>query len=314
MLNQPSSLILPKLHRLAVGQDENFLTGYLAHIISTYLEIDHHCAIALLRCICPVGLPVSDQDAASIEVETQFSTPFGTPDIVLRGLDSIVFIEAKVESPFGPDQLDRYQKALSKRDESQKTLGTLTRYAIAIEDGPADYNVRWYEVANTLSLISPETEVGEYLKNEFLGLLRYRGVTMDPVSWELEEGVRSFRSLVDMLGEALRLNGIQSSRSGAWDWQGYYIDNKHFFVGIYFNEPNVIWINSEVDLDAPMSKEPELGQIDDRRWNFKIDLATEQVYFFARSRASQLQFLERWVREAVEYGRSLIDGDEEVFN
>ena len=311
VLKQPSSLSLPKLHRLAGGQDENFLTEYLAHVILAFQEIDRKSAIALLRCICPEGLPFSSQDTDSIVVETQFSTAFGTPDLVLRVHDSIVFIEVKVDAPFEPTQLDRYRKALTERSESQKTLGTLTRYANAVEDGPADYNVRWYNVANELSLISPKTEVGKYLKNEFLELLRYRGITMDPVSWELAEGVRSFRSLVDMLGEALRQNEVQLTRSGAWDWQGYYLEHKRFFIAFYFDEPSVLCINTQVDVVTPISNELKLGQIDDRRWTYKIDLSTEQVHFYARSRASQQQFLEQFVSAAIDYGRSLIDANAE---
>ena len=130
---------------------------------------------------------------------------------------------------------------------------------------------------------------------------------MDPVSWELAEGVRSFRSLADMLGEALRLKNIQHQRSGAWDWRGYYLERKRFFIGFYFDEPSVLCINTEVDVASPIPKELKLGQIDDRRWNYKTDLATEQVHFYARSRASQLQFLERFVIEAIDYGRNLID-------
>lgn len=312
VLNQPSSLSLPRLHRLASGQDENFLTECLAHVIQAFLEMERKSAIALLRCICPKGLPISSQDTDSIVVETQFSTPSGRiPDLVLRGHDSIVFIEVKVDSGFGSNQLENYRTDLSERNESQRTLGTLTRYAIATEDGPADFNRRWYDVASTLCLISPETEVGKYLKNEFLELLRYRGITMDPVSWELAEGVRSFRSLIDMLGEAVRQKEVQHTRSGAWDWQGYYLERKRFFIGIYFDEPSVLCINTVVDVATPIPKELKLGQIDDRRWSYRTDLATEQVHFYARPRASQQQFLEQFVSEAIDFGRNLIDANAE---
>ena len=38
MAQQPSNHLLPRLHRLAKGQDENFLTECLAYVLSTFLK------------------------------------------------------------------------------------------------------------------------------------------------------------------------------------------------------------------------------------------------------------------------------------
>ncbi len=310
MSDLPTSFCLSKLHALAHAQDENFITTSLAHVLVVYLETEEECAMRLLRYLYPKEFQMDSQLVSTMSVYTQYTTDFGVPDIVIKGADSILYIEAKVDSGFGEKQLERYAAALEGERESNKYLVTLTRYAVDNGSKATVRNLRWYELADEFASLHPNTDVGAYLKAEFLDLLKYRGITMETVSWELTEGVRSFRNLVDMIGEALRLRNVSiHQKSGAWDYYGYYIVEKRMFIGFYLNEPAVLVIETDKPIVIPDDYEPELGQIERGKWTYSIDLSSEDAHFFSRSRASQLQFLESWVGNAVKIGLALFDQD-----
>ena len=130
---------------------------------------------------------------------------------------------------------------------------------------------------------------------------------MEQTNWQLVEGVKALKNLIGMLGEALSATNIKIySKSGAWEWMGYYIEDKKFFVGVYYDEPNLIILNTEVALNDNIPKEPEKGRYVDNGWQNELDLQSESVYFFSRSKASQAACLEEFVKESVDYGKQLI--------
>ena len=81
MAQQPSNHLLPGLHRLAKGQDENFLTECLAYVLSTFLKIETNSAERLLECLSgPVR--ISTHTETAISVHTQFPIDAGAVDLV----------------------------------------------------------------------------------------------------------------------------------------------------------------------------------------------------------------------------------------
>ena len=130
---------------------------------------------------------------------------------------------------------------------------------------------------------------------------------METVSWELKEGVRSFRSLVDMIGEALRLHDIAiHQKSGAWNYYGYYVAEGGMFVGFYLDEPTVVVVETTRQTTKADDFEPEVGQFENGKWTNSVELSSESVHFFSRSRASQMQFLEAWIGDSVDFGQKVL--------
>lgn len=301
-MNQKSKSLLSRLHHLTSHQDENFLTESLAYILSIYLVDEPQSAICLLRYICSEKLLIPKDNLNSVNIHTQFLTKYGTPDLVLSWTDSIVFIEVKVDSGFGIEQLDRYRSALLERSENNKALVTLTRYPLNTLEGNVDHSIRWFKLAELFNDLSPEGDVGKYLKNEFLMLLRYRGLIMDSISSELAKGVYSFRCLIDMLEEAVRSNGLSIyQRSGAWDWQGFYVDNKRLFIGIYFSEPTIISINTEIEIPEPIPEDITFGKIENNKWSCSLKIINGDEDFFEKTQGDQLLYIEGLIKEPIKY-------------
>ncbi len=91
-------------------------------------------------------------------------------DLVISCEKYVMFIENKVESHEGDEQLDRYTQALHENHpDKTKLLAYCTKYADPKEhqDKQVDfYQFRWYEIASFLETFSPEPVVKSYL--EFL--------------------------------------------------------------------------------------------------------------------------------------------------
>ena len=116
-------------------------------------------------------------------------------------------------------------------------MATITRYPYSFyqEDTTEqpDIDIRWHQIVEWLEAVKPLLEITKQIVNQFIDFLRRRGIAMDKVSWNLVEGILSFRNLLSMISEALTAVKTPLYRSSAaWDWYGYYIEDKKFFVGI----------------------------------------------------------------------------------
>ncbi len=316
MARLPSSHLLPRLHLLArseKSEDENFLTECLAYVLSTFLEIEPESAEPLLARLCgPLRMSAHGDKSESIAVHTQYSTNNnGVVDLVLKTDDAIAYVEVKVDAVLGEDQLDRYRKALRQERENHKALGTLTRHVCNFKNGLIDFSTTWYEIGEAVRSIRPSTKIGKYARNEFFNLLRHRGLTMKRVSWELKKGIRSMGNLAKMLEGALRDNGFETrpalgGRGEAYFGYYFHMNDKKFFAGMYFDYPGFIYISNEDSISLPA--EIEIGEkLDEHRWEFAIDLYTEEAHFFARTLPSQRGFVDEQIRKTTQYISKLID-------
>ena len=242
--------LLVSLHNLASSQDENFLTEIFAFLLNFFSIHENKSAIQIMNLITDGKFRPSVKDLNSIDITTQINTSEGRPDIKIETKTHLIYIEVKVDSDFGTDQLKRYKKALSL---SQKTtlLITLTRYHHVLHkaDIPPDFGVRWSQLSDWLNELNLINNVSIFVTNQFITLLKKRGVAMKEISWQLKDGITGLINLIDVISEALAATNINKiKKSAGWDWRGYYIEEK-FFVGIYFNQPNLIIFNLNFLID-----------------------------------------------------------------
>jgi len=303
-----ANYMLPALHRLASGQDENFITEAFAFVMKFLIVNEPAAATLLLNYVTNGFLSTTNKDIQTVDVKTQVSTALGRPDLVLSTDDCLVYIEIKVDASFGDCQLSRYRDQLQMSGASNTMLVAITRYPITKQQKclPPDHSLRWHHIADFCTDLQIRGEVASYVMSEFLNLISARGLTMNKVRWEMIEGVRSFLALVDMLAEALAAKDIAIRNSAAQEWRGFYIEKKTFFVGMYFSDPGVVVLNSEVALKEKAVKDLKLGKFQDGQWRNELNLTAEETHFFARSRASQIQCLEQFIQESLDYGKTLV--------
>jgi hypothetical protein len=245
------------------------------------------------------------------------TTDQGRPDLEIRSLNQLVFIEAKVESGIGDGQLQRYRAELSSRCPRSR-LVVLTRYAADLpvkECDPADIFIRWYEVAEFINRLSLSHPTSKYLANQFLEFLKERGMTIERIGWELTSGVRSLMSLIDMLAKAAEALGLKKGRTAFAEydpWIGFFLANKRYWAGVTLLTANQVYFNTytlKVDKAKAESFGLASGLFDSNapnetlgptRWQRILDLESEDSHFFARTKESQLRYLEQFLRDFVD--------------
>jgi hypothetical protein len=158
----------------------------------------------------------------------------------------------------------------------------------------------------------------ENFLTEALAHLSERNMAMGQVTWELSGGVRALRTLNDTLCEAANACGLQAQPVGGRSDLGVYLDKRKYWIGIEYDYPEnlLFWTHSsKVDKDAAerlgingiyeWTSEPGHG------WKRSLNLGSEEVHFFARSGASQLQLLEQFLRECLDTVKQIeIRGEE----
>lgn len=133
-------------------------------------------------------------------------------------------------------------------------------------------------------------------------------MTVEKVEWQYLDGTRAFRHLINMVSKALEVAQISVYRaSAAWDSMGFYIDNKHFWVGIEYSWPEVLqFYFDEASVDMDKFKELGRGRLFDGKPLFELDLTAEATHFFSRTADSQLALIKEFLESASRDARSCV--------
>lgn len=191
----------------------------------------------------------------------------------------------------------------------------------------------WLEAELNQGLADPACQ---YLTAEFLDFLRGRGLGLIPVRSQLSKAINAYQgkmgphsvlekrirslkriaaepklqpltSLLTLMDQALQV--LQLSERPRLDsgkphggWIGYNINSMEYFFCIYFKDPDAIVFETfdrEVDQEACSGRGGETfvswGAL---RWRDILDLADPTVDFFTKPKGTQINILERFVRDS----------------
>ncbi len=304
-----SNNLLVSLYKWASRQDENFLTEAFVHLLRHLLDTEPIAAATILNKLTNGVLNLLPQQAATVNVATQVSTSQGRPDIEIRTVDCLVYVEVKVLAELGHLQLKRYRELLCTSDFERTTLVLLTRRLPDIPtDEQPDLAIQWHQIAvwleQELLEWNTQQESSFFLVNQFLNFLKARGMTVERVGWELVPGVESMRNLLALMESALEAERIPHKRGTGWYWLGYSLEDGVDFFFIWLEQPAMLGFRTyKRKLDLQRCEALGLTRVWSEkpvglRWGNVLDFESEDVHFFARSKASQLQVIERFLRES----------------
>ncbi|MCX7144126.1 MAG: hypothetical protein NT123_24430 [Proteobacteria bacterium] len=293
------------------GQPENFLTEAFAHLLRNLLSNESEIGTSLLTYLTNGIVTINQSDVDKVSVETQISTPYGCPDILILTPHHRVYVEVKDEAPPGDTQISRYRQDLESRPiDIQNGIILLTRYAVvpSSKKEEPDFYIRWHQISEFLEKrrFKVANAVTRYLIDNFLGFLKEKSMAIEEVGYELPKGVHALQNLLTMIGEALASCKIPiHTKTAAWAYIGYYIDpaRKHFF-GVYYDDPTKLIFEGHLDPKGPHYEQlrellSSSGVVRaDGYWAPELDLASEKVHFFALGKASQMRSVENFVRES----------------
>lgn len=318
--------IFARLHKWAARQDENFLTESLAIVLEQLLILAPEVGVRLVSRLTGGFIDLVPRNASAIEIHTQVETGSGRPDLEIATSDRLVWIEVKVESELRVGQLEGYRVLLRKCGIQQTLLVLLTRYPEVFqdEDTRPDLDLRWFELADWLEsewpVVEAANEVAAFLARQFLDFLRGRNMNLTQVGKFMPEGLRDVASMLDMLFEAAAACKVNAKRAVYWEpsWNiGLNLEGKKYWLGVSSAEPGTLWFGTyycRIDPEKGARLDGEV--VEDKsvpgsyRWWRGVELNSELVHFFSRSKVGQIRWLEGFLRECLTMARSIETPDQ----
>jgi hypothetical protein len=319
----PADNLFTRLHKWAARQDENFLTESLAVVLEHLLVLAPAVGTRLVARLTGGFIDLPPEGASAIELRTQVEAGQGRPDLEVRSPHRLVWVEVKAESELRAGQLEGYLVLLRDCGVEQTRLVLLTRYPEVFqrEDARPDLEVRWFEFADWLENELPASEaageVAGFLARQFLDFLGARSMTLAQVGKYMPEGLRALSNLMNMLFEAATACKVSVKKAVGWDYIGLNLDGLKYWVGVNFSAPEKLWFATRCRIDVDAATRLGVGELAEEswvpgryRWWRRAELDSEPIHFFARSKVSQMQWLEGFVRECLAQARSIETPDQ----
>lgn len=222
-------------------REEEFFSATLAILLEEIPELTSFLIKTLLN---------KKIDVESLEIILEDTISNGRIDIALKCPHLEIYIENKVSSGLGELQLERYHNHLQNIDSETKFILLTRDY---IEDESIKYvnkYILWNELYSLIEAftdsVSDYVEAGKdkkiYLLEQFLQFLKDEGMSIEKVSWEYSEGVKSFLNLFNMIRSVLGqlskekiIKGYSTTYIGN-DYAGIYINTREFWIGVYYED------------------------------------------------------------------------------
>jgi hypothetical protein len=318
----PAINLFHRLHKWASRQDENFLTESLAVVLENLLILAPAVGVRLVSKLTGGFIDLPGEDAGAIGIKTQVELVTGRPDLEIQSPYRLAWVEVKVEAGLRTGQLDGYRVLLGESGFEHTKLVLLTRYpeSFRSSDTRPDVDIRWYEVAEWLEqeILSAESAgtVAGFLIRQFHEFLEVRSMTLTQVGKFMPEGLRALSSLMNMLYEASVACKLTVKKKGGWDYMGLDLDGGKYRVAVDYSEPEKLWFGTKAKIETKAATELGTGEPTSAwkqgffSWWRGIELDSESVHFYARSKVSQMQWLEGFIRESLEMAKSIETRDQ----
>jgi len=233
--------IFSALAKYNSARDENYLTEAFVFLMNSLLVRDRPVGLEILAQLCVENDDFSFDANEAISVSTQETTEQGRPDIKVFSPEKLIYIEVKHDSPLAPQQLSRYKEALASSVATINHVVLLTCFAVDFgehEERPYK-DVRWFEVFNWLvnGRTRAKDPVSLYLIDSFKSFLEVKQMSMQKVGWEYINGVPALTNLINMIEVAIQGASLRYQKSAGWDFKGFYVENKEFWIDIWYSDP-----------------------------------------------------------------------------
>jgi hypothetical protein len=312
-----------RLHKWAHRQDENFLTESLSLVVESLLALAPAVGTRLVSKLTGGFIDVAPEDASTIEIQTQVEAVAGRPDLEIRVPNQLAWVEVKAESELRTGQLEGYRVLLNQMGVARTHLGLLTRYPELFEPDEElpDSQRRWFEVADwfeeELPAAESTSEVAGFVVRQFLGFLEARSMTLAQVGKFMPDGLRAVSNLMNMLLEAAEACKIPVKKSAGWNYLGVSLDGGKYWVGLQFTNPDRLWFETYSRIDRTAAGSLGLGEVYENKdayggysWCRGVELDSEEVHFYAKSKVRQMEWLEDFLRTCREKALSVETSDQ----
>ena len=141
-------------------------------------------------------------------------------------------------------------------------------------------------------------------------------MTLTQVGKFIPEGLRALSNLMNMLFEAAVACKFTPKKKGGWDYMALALEDGKYVVAIDYKEPEKLWFGTKAKIDSKAAAELGEGEPESAwkqgqfSWWRGIELDSESVHFYSRSKVSQMQWLESFIRESLTMAKSIETRDQ----
>jgi PD-(D/E)XK nuclease superfamily protein len=340
--NRGHNNLFTNLSKWAIRQNENFTTEILVYLIN-YLLVEEPVVASKLLCQITDGFLDGTTLPDKIKITTQTVIDEGRPDIEISTDDHVVYIEVKIDSALGEDQLKRYRNALDSLSNKKTSLIYLSRYPFdSDENGKPDVMVRWYQIADWIShelMKSNIQPISKYLLEEFHRYLKGQNLVLSKVRSDVSEGLNAYRTkhgdvaaslqrmrsfakldsdvnlrplsnLLKLMKEAFGIIGIKprfESGQNKGGWAGFVFNSIESTFSIYYSQPETILFET---FYLPIDTNKFDGTFG-KLWNegtrlmWKSELNLSDTSFFSEGKKGQVKMIESFLKRSYEYTKGI---------
>jgi hypothetical protein len=197
----------------------------------------------------------------------------------------------------------------SRRVTHERVVQSMTNRSLEglVQDPALTYPVELVELGLEL-----RDAPAKLLARQLLDFLEARSMTLVQVGKYMPEGLRALSNLMNMLFEAASACKVSVKKGAGWDYIGLKLDGSKYWVGVTFAEPEKLWFSTSSKIDPEAARKLGVGDLGEEnwvpgrfRWHRGIELDSEPVHFFSRSKVSQMQWLEGFVKECLALARKI---------
>jgi hypothetical protein len=265
-------------------------------LISRMLYTDKKQGKTTLGEIC--GTRFGSDEEVRIRREFELPDKSGRVDIRVLGRKKCYYIELKLDSPIGKDQVYRYKKALDALSDIPRTR----KGVILISKWQLDYNERntpdvewrWSRICDIItSRKVNDSGTKEYVR-AFMEYMEELGMSIKQVSWEYKNGIKALMDLRLMIETVLKeIDGkIKTTFSAGGSFAAFNFQEpkilKGHYVRIYWGYPEYLYY----EIPKKVSKSAIAGTDFELEKGYPhAELSFEEEKFFCLSKDEQFDCL-----------------------
>jgi len=299
--------LFSSLHIWARHQDENYCTEGLIYLLRLMLREAPSQALQIIGWLTD-GLIGSETAAYSIRISGQVTCDEGRPDIEIASLSKTAWIEVKVDSKVGVNQLERYRRELYKKSgDVRLVLLSRSTEALSPQNQP-DINRRWLDLSVVLAGVlrsMPAPTKASILLDDYLGFLGTRQMKLNRIGETASHSISEVATLLSQLELACSTAGTKSRATATKTCLGYALGSSVCMGWIGFNitEPQWLFYTTDGATDSK-NLQPDLmhqctlpgGCVVGNHWTNSIDLVNCIDYLNA-SASEQVEYIKRHLIE-----------------
>jgi len=152
-----------------------------------------------------------------------------------------------------------------------------------------------------------KSRVAAYRIKQSTGLVKARAMSATRVNRRLSDGIHSLGALMLMLREAaVNFGGkVTSAAPTMEDWGvSFSIGNALYWTGLSYSQSEILLLKV-LGVNRNRAQEIGFGSVqawipNNYSWWNRLDLESERVRFFAKTKSNQIECIERFLRESIQ--------------